>query len=449
MYDVVVKNGKIVTSARVYEGDVCIRDGRIAAILSPGEPAEARNSLDAAGKLVFPGAIDTHAHLNDPGFTWREDFAHGTAAAALGGITTVIDMPLQNEPAMGTVEIMNRKLAAVGPQAHVDFCFWGAMLKNNPEDLLPLAQAGVVAFKCFLGPVSPDYDTLTLGQVRQAMRRLRGTGVRVGFHCEDYSIIKACEAACTGDTRRDFLESRPVSAELIAVENVIALAREWDVPVHICHVSHPDVARVIKEAQARGVDITAETCPHYLIFSEDDLLEHGVLFKCAPPLRPAGDRDRLWDYLANHTISCISSDHSPCTPEEKDEEKLGVFGSWTGISGIQFLFTSSFDRMVHRHGWSPAAVARVLSEGPAKAFGIWERKGSIEVGKDADLVIVDPELPWQITADSIVQLNPLSSFVGLTGRGAPVATLVRGTVVAQDGRVCGPRGYGKLVKRDR
>lgn len=447
LYDVIVKNGKIVTSSRIYEGDICIQDGRVAAILSPGTRAEAKDVLDASGKLVLPGAIDTHAHLNDPGFTWREDFDHGTAAAALGGVTTIIDMPLQNEPAMGSVEIMDKKLEAVGPQAHVDYCFWGAMLKNNLEHLVPLAEAGVAAFKCFLGPVSPDYDTLTLGQVRQEMIRLKGTGVRMGFHCEDFSIIKACEAARSGDTRRDFLDSRPVSAEIIAVQGIIALARELEVPVHICHVSHPDVAQVIREAQNQGVDVTAETCPHYLIFSEDEVLEHGVIFKCAPPLRPAKARDRLWDYVADNTLSCVCSDHSPCAPEEKDEEKLGVFGAWTGMSGIQFLLTATFDRIVHQKGWSPTMAARVLSEGPAKAFGIWERKGSIEVGKDADLVIMDPEAPWEITADSILQLNQISSFVGLTGRGVPAATLVRGTVVARDGKVCGPKGYGQLVKR--
>ena len=449
MYDVIVKNGRIVTSSRIYPGDVCIQDGKIAAILALGTPAEAKEVLDASNKLVLPGAIDTHAHLNDPGFTWREDFEHGTAAAALGGVTTVVDMPLQNEPAMGSVEIMNRKLAEVGPKAYVDFCFWGAMLKDNLDQLVPLAEAGVAAFKCFLGPVSPDYDTLTFGQVRQEMIRLKGTGVRMGFHCEDFTIIKACEAARAGDTRRDFLDSRPVSAELIAVEGVIALSRELGVPVHICHVSHPDVAQAIKEAQAAGVDVTAETCPHYLIFSEDEVLEHGVLFKCAPPLRPAEARDRLWDYVKDNTLSCVCSDHSPCAPEEKDEEKLGVFGAWTGLSGIQFLLTATFDRIVHQKGWSPSEAVRVLSEGPAKAFGIWDRKGSVEVGKDADVVIMDPEEPWEITPESIVQLNQISSFVGLKGKGTPCATLVRGHVVARDGKVCGQKGFGSLIKRSK
>lgn len=449
MYDIIIKNGRIVTRDRVYPGDVCIREGKIAAILAPGSGVGAGEVLDAAGKLVLPGAIDTHAHLNDPGFTWREDFDHGTAAAALGGVTTVIDMPLQNQPAMSSVGVMDKKREIVGPKAHVDFCLWGAMLEDNLDHLLPLAEAGVVAFKCFLGPVSPDYDTLTLGQARQVLLRLRGTGLRAGFHCEDASVIRACEAARPGETRQDFLDSRPVSAEVVAVQGVIALARELAVPVHICHVSHPEAAQAIREAQRQGVDVTAETCPHYLIFSEEELLNRGVLFKCAPPLRPAAARDRLWDYLADGTISCVCSDHSPCAPEEKEEERLGVFGAWTGMSGIQFLLVTTFDQMVHCRGWSPSAVVRVLSEGPAKAFGIWDRKGSVEVGKDADLVLLDPDRPWRITEDSIRQLNRLSPFVGLAGKGAPAATLVRGKLVAREGQVCGPKGWGRLVRRQR
>ena len=449
-FDLIVKNGKVVKSDQVIEASICIKDSKIAAIIAKNAEVDALETIDAKGKYVFPGGIDSHAHLNDPGFTWREDYAHGTAAAAVGGITTIVDMPLQNEPALTDGRIFDEKHRIVSPNAYVDYCFWGGLVDYNLNDLTELHHRGCVAFKSFIGPVSPDYVSLTMGQVREALKILKSVDARAGFHCEDYSIIKWEEGKAKNqglDTWQDFLNSRPLIAEVIATQNIIELAKETGAKIHICHVSHPEVAEVIQNAKRDGVDVTGETCSHYLTFSEQDVLKNGSLFKCAPPLREQEAVEEMWKYVENGTLSCVSSDHSPCALHEKNQEEHGVFGAWGGISGLQNIMQVFYSEGVAKRGLSPTLIARGLSEGPANAFGIYGTKGAIEIGFDADLVILDPEKEWEITAESLKYVNKISAFVVLKGKGMPVMTLVRGAVVAQDNEVVGNRGYGELIKK--
>lgn len=452
MFNLVIKNGKIVTTDRILEASICIDDGKITAIVEAGTQIEAQEVIDAKGNYVFPGAIDTHAHLNDPGYAWREDFAHGTAAAGVGGCTTVIDMPLQNEPALTDAKIFDKKEEVVSPNAYVDYCFWGGLVDYNLGQLKELDAKGCVAFKSFIGPVSPDYVSLSYGQAKEAIEILKTCDARAGFHCEDYSIIKWEEEKVQRKGKNDwqtFLNSRPVIAELLATQNIIEIARELKAKVHICHVSHPRVAKIIRDAQLDGVDVTAETCSHYLTLTDQDVVKNGSLFKCAPPLREASAVEEMWEYVNNGTLSCIASDHSPCELSEKSEERHGVFGAWGGISGIQNLMQVVFSEGVIKRGYCPTLLARTLSEGPAKAFGIYGKKGAIEVGFDADLVILDPAKEWEITPDSLYYVNQISAFVGMKGVGFPVCTLVRGQVVAKDGKLVGQKGFGKLVKKNK
>ncbi len=454
-FDSLVKNGNIVTGERIWKGNLAVKDGKIAAFLAAGEEPEAGKVIDAEGKYVFPGAIDTHVHLNEPGYEWREDYAHGTRAAAIGGCTTVIDMPLQNEPAMTTAELFDRKAAIAGKNAYVDYCFWGGLVPGNFDELKGLNEKGCVAFKSFIGPVSPDYQTLTYGQAYEAMERIKKFDGRAGFHCEDFSMIRWQEERMKREGRLDwkgFLESRPVAAEMLAVVDIIELARATGCKVHICHVSSPDVAQKIKEAQKAGYDVTAETCAHYLSMTEEDVLKKGALFKCAPPLRSREEVDRLWSYVEDGTFSGIASDHSPCTYEEKFTEILGkrienAFDVWGGISGIQSCFQTAFYEGCIKRGLSPSVLAKAMAELPAKAFGIYGKKGGIQVGFDADLVIVDPDREWEITEESLEYVNKISAFVGKTGRGLPVLTMVRGQIAAENGRVVGAPGQGELVVR--
>ncbi len=455
MYDILVKNGKIVTAENVLEGNIAIQSGKIAAVLAPNEEPEAAKVIDAKGNYVFPGAIDTHAHLNDPGYEWREDYEHGTAAAAVGGYTTVIDMPLQNEPAMTNAQIFDKKEAKVGKNAYVDYCFWGGLVNDNFADLKGLDEKGCVAFKSFIGPVSPDYSSLSYGQVYEAMQIIKEFDGRAGFHCEDFSMIKWQEQRMLKEGRADwkgFLDSRPVVAEMLATINVIEMAKATGCKAHICHVSSPDVAQKIKEAQQEGYDITAETCSHYLSLTDEDVIEKGPLFKCAPPLRSQSEVDRLWSYVEDGTFSGIASDHSPCSYDEKYNEILGkkitnVFEVWGGISGIQSGFQVAFNEGCVKRGIKPTVLANAMAKQPAKAFGIYGKKGDILPGFDADLVIVDPEKEWEITSDSLLYVNKISAFVGMKGKGLPVCTIVRGSVVAENGVLTGTKGYGELVTK--
>ena len=458
MYDLLIKNGRIVTPELIQEGSVAVKGGKIAAVLAPDAEVEAKKTIDAEGKYVFPGAIDTHAHLNDPGFEWREDYAHGTAAAIVGGYTTIIDMPLQNEPAMTTPELFDIKEAKVSPNAYCDYAFWGGLIPDNLDQLKALDEKGVVAFKSFIGPVSPDYSSLSYGQAYEAMEILKECGARAGFHCEDYSMIKMREKHVLESkpaselTWRDFLDSRTPASERVATEAIIAIAEELGCKAHICHVSHPMVAESIYQAQLRGVDVTAETCSHYLTFTEDDVIENGPLFKCAPPLRTAEDREEPCGYVENGLFSGLASDHSPCSYDEKYNEILGqkitnVFEVWGGCSGIQSSVQAIWHEGVTVRDVDPCDLANAMAKQPAIAFGIYGKKGDIRPGFDADLLIIDPDKEWEITEDSLYYVNKVSAFVGMKGKGLPVVTILRGEVMAEDGKLVGEKGFGELVKR--
>jgi allantoinase len=291
-----------------------------------------------------------------------------------------------------------------------------------------------------------------MGAVREILTRAASLDALVGFHAEDYSIIKHEELRARKEGRNgrlDFLRSRPLSAELIATTGVIELVRETGASAHICHVSHPEVAERIRRAQGEGLPVSGETCAHYLVFSEEDLLRGGMFYKCAPPLRERAAVESLWDYVTNGTLQCVASDHSPCVLREKSEE-AGVFKVWGGISGLQTTMQVLYDHAVVRKNLSPTLLVRCLSEGPARVFGLYGRKGAVTAGFDADLVVFDPEREWEITPDSLFYLNRISAFVGLKGKGLPVATFVRGKLVYREEerhRKTSDFGWGKLQLR--
>ncbi len=447
MYDLIVSGGKIVLEEEVVCTDIGVRDGKITAMgeLSPNFAAEV---VDAQGKYIFPGLVDCHVHLNDPGFTWREDFVTGTSAAAVGGVTTVIDMPLQNDPPLFNLNAFSEKLAALSSRAAVDYAFWGAALEYNINNLKELHKAGCVAYKIFLGPVSDDYQTLgedTVAKVTEEVLKFNGL---IGFHAEDYAVIKGEEAKLLNKNNlswRDYLAARPVSAELTAVKYVIELVRKTRVRAHICHVSHPAAADLIGSAQKEGLPITAETCMHYLIFSEADLLTKGALFKCAPPLRCVESQKKLWDYVSNGVLSAICSDHSPCRADEKDISRHGILGAWGGVSGLQNTMQLFFEYAVNRRKCPLPLLTRALSANPAKIFGLYGQKGTVAIGFDADLVIFDPIMPWRITKESLCYKNKISAFIGLSGNGLPVRTILRGKTIFQHGEGVVQPYNGRLV----
>ncbi|GGL59555.1 allantoinase AllB [Sporolactobacillus putidus] len=450
MLDLLVKNTLVVTSDDVFLGSVAVNNGKIAGILPTNTNEQADTIIDGKGCYLFPGIIDSHVHFNDPGFEWREDFSHATEAAAVGGVTTVVDMPLQNEPALTDRQIFEKKYKTVKEKALIDFAFWGGMVNFNLSKISELNDCGVVAFKTFLAPVSSDYTSLDYGRVREGLSIIKTFDGLAGFHCEDYGIVSYNEETAKKKghvTRKDYLKARPVVAELVAVKTIIELSRESGTRVHICHVSHPQVAEAIKLAKYQGVRITAETCPHYLIFNEKDFLDNGMFFKCAPPLRSEEASLRLWDYVKDGTLDLVVSDHSPCADREKSESE-GVFNAWGGISGVQAGLQIMFNEIVSKRNWSPTLISRIMAENPSKIFGMSGKKGALTLGFDADLVLVDPNAEWEITDKSLKYLNKSSAFIGCKGTGLPVCTILRGKVIVQDGVIKGKHGIGQLVRRN-
>jgi allantoinase len=446
MYDLIVRGGTLVTESGVFAADVAIRDGRIAALLAPDEPAGAHAELDARGCHVFPGVVDAHVHLNEPGRTAWEGYATGTRAAAVGGTTTVLDMPLNCLPPTLDAAALATKRAAVGSQAVIDYAHWGGLTPVNLPALPELFAGGVVgvkAFMCASGvPEFPAADDATLFRGFQQAARLGGI---VAVHAENDGLARALGEALRAEGHHEptaWAASRPPSCELEAVQRALLLAREAGARVHFVHLSTAAAVRAVAAARAQGVRATCETCPHYLTFDSEELTRQGARVKCAPPLRPRAEVEALWACVRAGLVDLIASDHSPCTPADKRGD---IWQAWGGIDGLQTTLAAVLTEGVARRGLPLPAVARLLAGAPARRFGLWPRKGALAVGADADLALVELGAEWVLSEGMQQTRNRQSPYLGRRFRGRVVATLVRGVVVARDGEPVAPAGHGQLV----
>jgi allantoinase len=403
------------------ERDIAIADGKIAAF----EGGPARAEIDARGLHVLPGVVDAHVHFNEPGRTDWEGWATGTRAAAAGGTTTCVEMPLNAHPPTIDGAAFDAKVAAATACAIVDFALWGGIVPGNLDRLEELAERGVVGFKAFMCDSGiadfPAVDEDTLGA---AMERAAALGLPVAVHAEDPASLRT--PAGTG--WRNFVDSRPVDAELRAIERALALARQSGCALHVVHVSSARGVALVAQA---GIDATCETCPHYLTLTEDDLEQLGTRAKCAPPLRSPAERDALWERIGD--IAFVASDHSPCPPAMKE----GHFtAAWGGIAGCQSLLALLLDS-----GRLPLdRVAALTSTNPAVRLRL--AKGRLEPGADADLTLVDLDARH---APPLHDRHRLSPFGGLALRGRVVRTLVRGVTVFEDDRIVAEPPLGRLL----
>ncbi len=448
MFDLGIVNGKIVDSEKVYLGNIYISDGKIKCITNVDVQMDAEKIIDATGKLLFPGVIDAHLHIGEYKAEY-EEMDTSTAAAVAGGVTCCVDMPV-NTKSMSIIDtdIFEEKRKHLSEKSYMDYSMWGAFVPEHFGDLKGMHDMGAAAFKCFMTGASNGFTAPTMADIRDGMNAVKEFDGLIGFHCENKDMIDAGLQKMKDEklnTRQAFLDSRPLSAEIIAVRDVIELARETGCKVHICHVSHPTVAQIIEEAQMEGVDITAETCTHYLVFSEEDLLAKGCLYKCAPPLREKGAADGLWEYVQKGVLGCVVSDHSAGLPEDRDDSKKPVYELGNGISSVQTMLQVFYDNAVNKRGKSPTLIAKVMSENPARRFGLYGRKGAIKVDFDADIVMIDPEKDWKITNESLLYKQQISAFVGLEGTGLPVMTMIRGRVVSENGEVLASEGSGEFI----
>ncbi|WP_310021150.1 allantoinase AllB [Microbacterium resistens] len=438
-YDLVLR-GRALVDGVIASAEIGVRAGRIARVAPEGADLAGDDLvLLSEDEVLLPGLVDTHVHVNEPGRTEWEGFESATRAAAAGGVTTIVDMPLNSIPPTVSVEALEVKRATAEGRVFVDVGFWGGVIPGNDADLAPLHAAGVYGFKCFLLPSGVDeFPDVSVAEMRTAMSTLAELGSLLIVHAEDARIIEDSVHEASHEYA-DFLASRPRSAEDAAIAEVIQGAADTGVRAHVLHLSNSDSLARIAAAKADGVDLTVETCPHYLAIAAEDIPSGATAFKCCPPIREEGNRDALWRGIADGTIDFIVSDHSPSTPELKYAGDGDFAAAWGGISSLQLGLPLIWSE-ARRRGIPLERVVALMSEKPAARAGL-EGKGSIAVGNAADFAVFAPEESFVVDARSLAHRHPITPYDGRELTGVVHATYLAGSPVDQDH----PRG--RLLRR--
>ncbi len=457
MLDLLIKNGKVYLEGTFSEASVGVKDGKIVLLADKDAEFDAKEVLDLEGQYLIPGAIDTHMHVRDPGHTERGNFYTETLAAAAGGVTTIMEHPISIPPQYN-VSILENRIKRADEQSVVDFCFYGALGGEYPEEITKLAEDGrIVAYKTFLHAAPngrfEEFQGLTTaddGQLLTVMQELAKTNLFCAFHAEDNDLCNFLAQKCKEEgyiTGKAHAVSRPVLAEVQSVERVLRFAKETGAKVEIAHVSTPQAMELIKKARLEGVKVYAETCPHYLFLNEEDLEKHGPFAKCNPPLRSQELVDRLWDYVNDGTVDYIGSDHSPFLLEEKTRGLNDIFAAVSGFPGVDLRLPLMLDA-VQEGKTTLDKVIELVCVNPAKKFGIFPQKGVIRVGADADFAVfnfdhetvVDKEKNYSHAKDIAIPYD------GWKLRCQVSATILRGRTLMKDGIVDeSAKAYGQLV----
>ena len=440
LYDLIIKNGTVVTSEKSVLCDVAVANGKIVKVSNLDPDDTANEIYNAEGKYVLPGIIDAHVHFRDPGLTEKEDFETGSMAAAMGGVTLIADMP-NVIPVTSTVENLNEKIKIAKEKSYIDFALFALLNNDNFKEMEDLKTAGALGFKVFFGTSTGDIAAPSLDVLVKQMEKSAELGLRVGFHAESNEINTNFTSIAKKETDTPdgfwFDYARPVLSEIHAIKTILSLADERDTKIHIHHITSEDGAALIAEAKEKELDISAETCPHYLVFNCEEYT-HKVL----PPIRDASHQDALWDSIRKGVIDMIASDHAPHKESEKEmpgwEAPAGLCGAETSVN----LMLNE----VNKDKLSINDYVRLSSERPAKIWGIYPRKGSLEPGADADITIVDMNKKKIIRASELHSKSKTSPYDGMEVKGSPVATIVRGAFVMRDGELIGKKGYGELIK---
>jgi allantoinase len=447
--DLLIRGGLVVLEDGARRVDVAVHQGKIVSVGESGVTAS--ETVDAAGLVVLPGVVDNHVHFNDPGRAHWEGWEAGTRGAAAGGVTTVLEMPLNASPPTTTPAAFDAKLQAARKSAVVDFGLWGGLVPDNLDQVEELHRRGVVAFKAFMCDSGiQDFPHVPDGLVRAALKLAARFGGVIAVHAERHDLVTGLGGTLRDAGRTDrpaWVEARPPEAEAAAISGLVGCVRGAGAGArgHVVHVSAAAGLNLIRQARSRGLDITAETCPHYLFFTDADFARVGPALKCAPPIRDAANRDALWDGVLRGDVDVIGSDHSPCPAADKAKGVDDIWRAWGGIAGIQFTLPVLFTAGVHQRGMPLEQVARLTATNPANLFKLSDRKGSIRVGLDADFALVDPTREWTATKDQLETTGKVSGYLGAKFKGAVVRTIVRGKTVYVDGKVVGRPGEGQLI----
>ncbi len=444
--DLIIRNGTLITPDGEKLADLGVADGKI---VSLGVGGSAREEIDATGLHIFPGVIDSHVHFNEPGRTDWEGIETGSRALAAGGGTLFFDMPLNAHPPTCDARSFDEKLIAMEEKSVTDFALWGGLVPENLDQLESLARRGVIGFKAFMSNSGiEDFSCVDHATLKEGMKRSAALGKLVAVHAESDAITTRLAAKALAENKitvRDYLDSRPIHAELEAIHRAIEMARETKCALHIVHVSSGAGVALIASAQNQGVDVTAETCPHYLTLTEQDAETIGALAKCAPPLRTKSAQDVLWRYLENGYVRTIGSDHSPSPPDMK--RNFNFFKVWGGISGVQHTLPLMLTEGRVNRGIALPLIARLLSTNVASRFQI-PSKGSVAVGFDADLALVDLKQTFAVAKEDLFYRHPQSPYIGRALTGRVVQTILRGKIIYKDGKIISP-AVGRLVKPQR
>ncbi len=453
--ELAIINGTLVNASGRARADVAIDGGRIALIAAPGYLPPATRTLDADGLLLLPGAIDTHFHCRTPGYDARGDFFSETRAAAAGGVTTVFEMPI-SKPGCATPAIFANRRRLIEQQAVIDVALYGAPGTLIETDVRGMANAGAIAFKIFMhrAPLGRDDEFIGIclpndDDLLAALTLTRQTGRRLVVHCEDDALLESGLARLRATGRTDIAahaESRPPIVEALAVARLLTLAEAASAPVHVAHVSCRAALDIVRRYRRAGVDVTAETCPHYLFFDEADVRRLGAFAKINPPIRSADDRAALWGGIADGTIDLVTTDHSTYLLEEKERGRDDLWRAPSGAPGVQTLLPSMISAALDGRLSLERAV-ELIAAAPARVFGLSGRKGAIAVGADADLCLYDPRGSSTLSYDRMVsQARDVDRlYLDMRFRGAVFATIAGGRVVYADGQVYAERGSGRFL----
>jgi dihydroorotase len=429
--DLVINGGTIVSPDAEYRASIAIKDGLIHAIGAPEAMPKAKQTLDATGLHVLPGAIDVHVHFRDPGYPDKEDFASGTAAAAFGGVTTVFDMP-NTLPTIGTAEALAAKHQIAGAKAYVDYGLYAVLGEDSIEHVPALIDGGIIGFKLYMGNTFGRIPSPSTGAMLEAFETVAPTGKRISLHAETNSIMERRESRLRASGRTEpiaHLAARPAVVAVEAVARAAILAEWTGARIHVLHISSAAELRPLAEAKARGVEITGETCPHYLLLTEADYDKFGGIVRVNPPVREAPNRQPLWDALMDGTVDIIATDHAPHTPEEKTRNDI-----WTvdcGFPGVETQMPLMLTE-VNSGRATLQDYVRWSAEAPAKIWGLYPRKGTLTVGSDADIAIVDLKRTWTIDDALIQSRSKISPWHGRQATALPIHTIVRGRFVMKD-----------------
>ena len=443
--DLVIHNATVVTGDTTFSGSVAVKDGKILAVGAKDIMPEASETLDATGLHLLPGAIDVHVHFRDPGYPHKEDWASGTAAAAFGGVTTVFEMP-NTIPPTANAKILAEKHAIASSKAYVDYGLYGLLGEDTIDKVDELIETGVIGFKLYMGNTFGAIPSPTTGAMLEAFEVVAPTGKRISLHAETNSIMERRQSALTKAGRIDplaHLAARPAVVAIEAVSRAAVLAEWTGARIHILHISSAAELRPLAEAKARGVDITGETCPHYIFLSADDYARLGGIIRVNPPVRERENQLPIWNALTSGLIDMIATDHAPHAPEEKTRNDIWMVDC--GFPGVETQRPIMLTEVAAGHA-SICDYVRWSAVNPAKAWGLWPRKGVIEPGADADISLIDLGHRWRIDDAKLQSRSKITPWHGREVCGLPIHTIVRGKFAMRARElVAATQGWGRSV----